>query len=122
MKSRLVLCAALAAALLCGGCMNLYTRAPWTTSTRVERCYQSSGWVAGVGIVCMFPQMMSDCPGHGGFQVENLLTIPLGLLVECEAVVEAAVDTVCLPFDWPVSAYRRKREEEEEERRLVDEE
>jgi hypothetical protein len=111
---------AIAALAFTAGCMNLCTRAPWTTSQRIESCYQSSRWVAGVGLICMFPQVMSDCPGDGGFVFENVFTIPFGLLVECEAVVEAAVDTVCLPFDWPVSAYRRRererrRDEEREE-------
>jgi len=101
---------ATALALACCGCMNLYTRAPWTDG-RIERCYQSSRAVAGLGIICMFPQCMSDCPGDGGFIFENIFTIPVGVLVECEAVVEAAVDTVCLPVDWPLSAWRRRKSE-----------
>ena len=62
--------------------------------------------------------MMSDNPGDNGFQMMNILTIPLGCVVMCDAVCEAVVDTVCLPFDWPISA-KRKRDLEawQEERR-----
>ena len=49
---------------------------------------------------------------------ENIFTVPLGCLCLCDAVCEAAIDTVCLPFDWPISA-KRKRDQEawQEERR-----
>ncbi len=101
---------ATSALALLTGCMSLYTRAPWT-EPRIERCYQSSRSVAGLGIICMFPQCMSDCPGDGGFMFENIFTIPLGVLVECEALAESAVDTVCLPVDWPLSASRARKPE-----------
>ena len=103
----------LAIAALCTaltGCMNLWTRNPFTY-TEITSVYQSSRIMAGSAVIVAFPQMMSDCPGDGGFMLENIFTIPLGCLVLCDAACEAVVDTAFLPFDWPMSAYRRKEEE-----------
>lgn len=108
---------AVAALSLTAGCMNMWTRNP-LTDTRIERCYQSSSTMAGAVIIVSFPQMMSDCPGDNGFMWENVFTVPLGCLVMCDAACEAVVDTVCLPFDWPISAKRRRDLEAwQEERR-----
>lgn len=98
------------------GCVNLYTRFP-TTNAKIEQVYQSSRQAAGLSIIVAFPQMMSDAPGQG-YMLENVFTVPLGCLCLCDAVCEAAIDTVCLPFDWPISA-KRKRDQEawQEERR-----
>lgn len=93
------------AATMCG-CMNCYTRFP-TTDAKIERVYQCSREMAALSVICSFPQMMSDCPGDNGFMWENCLTIPfLGLPCAVDGVCEACIDTVCLPFDWPVSAAR----------------
>ena len=101
---------------LAAGCVNLYTRFP-TTNAKIEQVYQSSRQAAGLSIIVAFPQMMSDVPGQG-YMLENVFTVPLGCLCLCDAVCEAAIDTVCLPFDWPISA-KRKRDQEawQEERR-----
>ena len=101
---------------LASGCVNLYTRFP-TTNAKIEQVYQSSRQAAGLSIIVAFPQMMSDVPGQG-YMWENIFTVPLGCLCLCDAVCEAAIDTVCLPFDWPISA-KRKRDQEawQEERR-----
>lgn len=101
---------------LASGCANLYTRFP-TTNAKIEQVYQSSRQAAGLSIIVAFPQMMSDVPGQG-YMWENIFTVPLGCLCLCDAVCEAAIDTVCLPFDWPISA-KRKRDQEawQEERR-----
>ena len=97
------------------GCMNMYNRAPWTRG-RIERMYQSSREAAGMAIVVSFPQMMCDT-GSGGLIVENILTVPfLGLPCAVDAVCEAAIDTVLLPIDWPLSAARKKPETELERR------
>lgn len=103
MKSILIL----SAALILGGCVNCYTRFP-TTNERIERVYQCSREAAALSVIIAFPQMMSDNPGDGGFMWENIFTIPLGCLCLCDAACEAVIDTVCLPFDWPISAARRK--------------
>ena len=103
MKSILIL----SAALILGGCVNCYTRFP-TTNERIERVYQCSREAAALSVIIAFPQMMSDNPGDGGFMWENIFTVPLGCLCLCDAACEAVIDTVCLPFDWPISAARRK--------------
>ena len=99
------------------GCVNLYTRWP-TTDEKITMVYQCSREAAGLSVLVAFPQAMSDCPGDGGFMLENIFTIPLGCLCLCDAVCEVAIDTVCLPFDWPISA-KRKRDQEawQQERR-----
>ena len=94
----------IAVAALCG-CVNLYTRFP-TSDERIESVYQCTREAAALSVIVSFPQMMSDCPGDGGFMWENIFTVPLGCLCLCDSVCEACVDTVCLPFDWPVSAAR----------------
>ena len=55
-------------------------------------------------MVVAFPQVMSDGPEP--FMIENIFLIPLGLLGLCDATCEAALDTIFLPVDWPLSAYR----------------
>ena len=99
---------AIAAVAALSGCMNLYTRFP-TTSAKVERVYQSSREMAAISVIAAFPQMMSDCPSDSGLMWENLISVPfLGLPCAVDAVLEACVDTVCLPADWPLSAYRKE--------------
>lgn len=92
-------------ACILSGCMNLWTRNPMT-DTEITSVYQSSRLMAGSAIIVAFPQMMSDCPYEPGFILMNLISIPIGGLVMCDAVCEAVLDTVFLPFDWPISAYR----------------
>ena len=102
-----IFCAALLLSA-CSGCMNLWTRNPFT-DTRIERCYQSTSTMAGGALIVAFPQMMSDNPGDGGFMWENCFTIPfMGLPCAVDAVCEACIDTVCLPVDWPLAASRRE--------------
>ena len=101
-----VLCFA-ALACFCG-CVNLYTRFP-ATDERILRVYQCSREAAGLAVLVAFPQMMSDCPGDYGFLPMNVFTVPLGCMCMCDALVEAVVDTACLPYDWPVSAHRARK-------------
>ena len=102
MKNMLIL----SAALILGGCANCYTRIP-TTDEKITMVYQCSREAAGLSVLIAFPQAMSDGPSRG-FMWENIFTIPLGCLCLCDAACEAVIDTVCLPFDWPISAVRRK--------------
>ena len=95
-----------AAVMSACGCVNLYTRCPWTNE-RIDRVYQCSREAAGLSLLVAFPQMMSDCPGDNGYMWENIFTVPLGCLCLCDAAVEACVDTVCLPVDWPLAASRK---------------
>lgn len=98
----------IAIAITLSGCINCYTRFP-TSAPRIERVYQCSRQAAALSIVASFPQMMSDCPSDNGFMWENCFSIPfLGLPCAVDAVCEACIDTVCLPFDWPMSAMRSK--------------
>ncbi len=87
------------------GCVNMYTRWP-TTDEKIRMVYQCSREAAGLSVLVAFPQAMSDGPSRG-FMWENIFTIPLGCLCMCDAAVEACVDTICLPVDWPLSASRR---------------
>lgn len=97
----------LAIAVAVSGCVSVaYTRNPFSDS-ELQVTYQATRTAAMASIIVAFPQMMSDCPGTG-FDPFNIFTIPLGVLVLGDAVAEAAVDTVCLPVDWPLSRARRK--------------
>ena len=91
-------------AFLLAGCVNCYTRCP-LTDPRVESVYQSSKSAAGASMLVAFPQVMACAPSKGISWV-NVCTIPLGLLGLCDAVVEAAIDTVCLPVDIPLANMR----------------
>lgn len=103
---RILLMTAVAASFC--GCVNCYTRCPFTDS-RIESVYQSSKFAAGASMLVAFPQMMSCAPSEG-ISWMNVCTIPLGLLVLCDAVVEAAIDTVCLPVDIPLANMREGNE------------
>jgi uncharacterized protein YceK len=101
------------------GCMNLWTRNP-LTDTRIQRCYQSTSTMASGALIVAFPQMMSDSPSISrSFNPWNILTIPAGCLVFCDAACEAVLDTVFLPVDWPLSSYRQRKwmEWQEEQRK-----
>ena len=87
------------------GCVNLYTRCPGTDE-KITQVYQCSREAAALSIIVAFPQMMSDAP-HDAYRWENIFTVPLGCLCLCDAAVEACIDTVCLPVDWPLSASRK---------------
>lgn len=104
----LVFAGAICSAL--GGCVNAYTRFP-ATDKKIERIYQSTGEAYSLSIIVMFPQLMSDNPGSRGLRVENIVSIPIGCIGLCDTACEAAVDTICLPFDWPVSEYRKKNKD-----------
>ena len=95
-----------ACALACGGCVNLYTRCPGTDE-KITQVYQCSREAAALSVIVAFPQMMSDGP-HDAYIWENTFTIPLGCLCLCDAAVEACIDTVCLPVDWPLAASRKE--------------
>ena len=90
--------------LATAGCMNLYTRCPGT-DREIASCYQSTEWMFTLSYVVAFPQVMS--PGSADeFYWENIITIPCGLVCLADTACEAVVDTVCLPFDYPISIYR----------------
>ena len=101
MKRLIMICAV----VLCAGCVNLYTRWP-TTEEKITMVYQCSREAAGLSVLVAFPQMMSDGP-HETYIWENIFTVPLGCLCLCDAAVEACIDTVCLPVDWPLAASRK---------------
>ena len=41
--------------------------------------------------------------------MENLITIPVGCIGFCDTACEAVIDTVLLPVDWPLTAYRDRK-------------
>ena len=97
-----------AAVAALSGCVNCYTRWP-TTDERISSVYQCSREAAALSVICSFPQMMSDAGNADSFMWENIFTVPfLGLPCALDALCEAAVDTVCLPVDWPLSASRKE--------------
>lgn len=91
----------LAIAVAVSGCVSVaYTRNPFSDS-ELQVTYQATRTAAMASIIVAFPQMMSDCPSdYGAYVPLNILTVPLGLLVLCDAVVEAVPDTVCWPVDF----------------------
>lgn len=96
----------IAIGLLCltlTGCINLYTRCPGTDSQIVDT-YQSTRLSIATAYVVAFPQIITGW--QPSIELENFITIPFGLLVLCDTACEAVVDTICLPYDCPVSNYR----------------
>ena len=102
--------AAIAVLALCAGCMNLYVRNP-LTDVRIDEVYKSTRTVGAIAYVVAFPQIMNPA-GDGGWMLANLFTVPVGCVCLCDAACEAVIDTVCLPYDWPVSAKREADWEE----------
>lgn len=87
------------------GCLNVYNRFPG--GPRLEEVYESTHQAAALTLVASFPQIMAD--GKQGFMWENLLTVPfLGIPCAVDTVLEACVDTVCLPVDACLISHRRK--------------
>lgn len=98
MKRVLIAAVACAALSLTGGCLNvLATRNP-CSDCKVEHVYQATRMAAGASVIVAFPQMMAPT-GSEGLEMMNVLTIPLGLLVLCDAVCEIPFDTICIPYD-----------------------
>ena len=93
---------------LASGCVNLLSSRNPFSDCKVEQVYQSTRMAAGASVFVAYPQMMSTTGGNG-FEFVNIFTIPLGLLVFCDAVCEFPVDTVCLPFDILISSARDRR-------------
>jgi uncharacterized protein YceK len=97
----------LAACLLISGCVNvLCTRNPLSDSY-LQDTYQSTRISLMAAHVAAFPQVMSSS-GHDDFMWENIFTIPVGCVILVDSALEAVVDTICLPVDWPLTAHRKK--------------
>ena len=91
--------------LVACGCINVYNRSPG--GPRLEEVYESTHQAAALTLIAAFPQIMAD--GKQGFMWENLLTVPfLGIPCAVDTVLEACVDTVCLPVDACLISHRRK--------------
>ena len=100
-----VLLASAMLVFLCG-CINAYTRFPWS-EPRIEETYQCTHQAAVLTFVASFPQVMDD--GRQGFMWGNCLTIPfLGVPCAVDTVLEACVDTVCLPVDMFIADSRQE--------------
>ena len=99
----MLVCASMS--FLCG-CVNVCVRG--LAMDRIEETYQCTKTAFGFSYVLMFPQVMSPTGGEH-FMWENLLTIPVGVIGFADTACEAVIDTVCLPVDWPLSAYRNKK-------------
>lgn len=95
-------CLVLACVLVAAsGCVSVaYTRNPFSDSA-LQVTYQATRTAAMASVLVAFPQMMSDCPSdYGAYAPLNFLTVPLGVLVLADAVVEAVPDTLCWPVDF----------------------
>ena len=87
------------------GCVNLYTRLPFTGST-IESCYQSTDTAAALALVGSFPQAMA-ASGDNGVKWYNAFTITfIGLPLIADTACEAILDTVFLPADYFISESR----------------
>ena len=105
MKLRVLLLSLAASLLLAtSGCMNLYTRCPGT-DRKIESCFQSTRCMGTLSVVVAFPQIMSS-GSSDEFYLENIITIPCGLVCLADTACEAVLDTALLPFDYPISRYR----------------
>ena len=87
----------IALALSMTGCVNLYVRCPGTPS-KINTVPQVISWRGA--------QVEARSSTRETFVMENLITIPIGCIGFCDTALEAVVDTVCLPYDWPISNYR----------------
>ena len=98
------------------GCVNCYLRCPGTSS-KITTVYQSTQAAAALSYVIMFPQVISwrgtepeeRASSRETFVMENLITIPFGMIGYCDTACEAVIDTVLLPIDWPLTYYRDKQ-------------
>lgn len=86
---------------LLGGCINIYTRCPFTEK-RIERIYQCTMEAASLSYVVMFPQTMS-ADSSDDFMPANLISTPIGMVLVVDTAFEAVVDTICLPADLHIS-------------------
>lgn len=106
-KSLIMPLLAAVALTLTSGCVNIcFTRNPWSNE-KVRSCYQSTTW--GLMFTCAACCPTSFIDTHPSeFDPICIFTIPfIGLPSLADTVCEAAIDTVLLPFDWPISAYRK---------------
>ena len=87
----------IALALAVSGCINLYTRSPFTDA-RVERPWQCTQAAADWSVVVMFPQVLSPASNRG-FMAANLISVPVGCLCWVDVACEAVIDTLLWPFD-----------------------
>ena len=91
---------ALALLLMSSGCMNLYTRCPWTDCS-IDYCYQSTDTMGMVTILSAFPQAASLSRDCKGLEWYNILTVPLfGVPCLVDTACEAALDTILWPVDY----------------------
>ena len=84
------------------GCMNVYTRCPWTDA-RIERPYQSTREMASGTAVTAFPQMMAS-DGVFRFSWYKVLSVPIAVIPAADTCLDAVADTAMLPFDLVASA------------------
>lgn len=96
---RILLCLVLVASIaMLSGCANIIYRTPGDPP--IKHIYEPTRLALGTAIIVAFPQAMSDAPSdYNSFQSYNLLTIPLGVLVLCDAAAEFCLDTIFLPYD-----------------------
>ena len=90
--------------VLMQGCINLYTRSPFT-DVKVERPWQSTQAAADLSYVVMFPQVISPANSQK-FIAANLVSVPVGCLCWIDVICEAVIDTML----WPVDAAKQKME------------
>lgn len=91
---------------LLSGCMNLYTRCPFTDK-KIEDTYQSTQETFALSYVVMFPQVL-PMNESDGLVWQNIFTIPVGCLCFVDVALEGVVDTICWPYDSHVSKKHKK--------------
>ena len=99
---RIAHAAIIAAATLLSGCANLILRTP-ITSEPITAVYQPTKAQAQLTANVACPQSLFHPTGKREWGVENVFTVPLAVIPAADLVVEAALDTVFLPFDGYLS-------------------
>lgn len=95
-------------ALVCFGCANIVMRTPISREP-IDCVYKPTREQALFTAMCACPQVFLSPTGGFYFCVENVFTIPLAIVPAADLVVEAVLDTVFLPVDWPLAAARQKK-------------
>lgn len=103
---RIAHAAIIAASALLSGCANLILRTP-LTSEPITGVYQPTVAQAHLTASVACPQSLFHPTGRREWCAENVFTVPLAVVPAADLVVEAALDTVFLPFDAYLAWGRR---------------
>lgn len=99
---RIAHAAIFASAALLSGCANIILRTP-LTSKQIKGVYHPTRCQAKLTMDVACPQSLFHPTGQREWSVANVFTVPLAVIPAADLVVEAALDTVFLPFDGYLS-------------------